>query len=209
MSCSGCAKTIENHLNSIGCIEVNVNNALGEATLILADKINPYEVAVQISNLGYPSKVRASMFPSKKERKFSILEIRFFISAIFTLPLLSHMLATESAIINHPIVQFCLCIPVIIIGFMHFGKSSWLSVKNKTTNMDVLIFIGSTSAFIYSLYGTLNYYGTHEVHNYMFYETCASIITLVLMGNLMEQRAVKKTTSAFMIYKNCRLLKQL
>lgn len=58
--------------------------------------------------------------------------------------------------------------------------------------MDVLIFIGSASAFIYSLVGTIQHLGEH----YLFYETCATIITLVLIGNVFEKRSVNQTTSA-------------
>ena len=56
--------------------------------------------------------------------------------------------------------------------------------------------MGSGAAFIYSLVGTYLYSGTHEVHNYIFYETTATIITLVLLGNVIEHRSVKQTTSA-------------
>jgi len=59
-------------------------------------------------------------------------------------------------------------------------------------NMDVLIFVGSSSAFIYSLIGTVQHLG----ENYLFYETCATIITLVLLGNVFEKRSVSQTTSA-------------
>jgi len=59
-------------------------------------------------------------------------------------------------------------------------------------NMDVLIFMGSTAAFIYSVIGTYSKLG----HDYQFYETCATIITLVFLGNVLEKRAVTKTTSA-------------
>ena len=58
--------------------------------------------------------------------------------------------------------------------------------------MDVLIFVGSSSAFIYSLIGTIQHLGD----NYLFYETCATIITLVLLGNVFEKRSVSQTTSA-------------
>jgi Cu+-exporting ATPase len=61
--------------------------------------------------------------------------------------------------------------------------------------MDVLIFIGSSSAFIYSISG-IYLYSNHEVNNYLFFETAATIITLVLLGNVLEQRSVKQTTSA-------------
>src|SRR6201999_2035540 len=66
------------------------------------------------------------------------------------------------------------------------------SVKNGVPNMDVLIFVGSTAAFIYSLIGTFEHLGD----KYLFYETCATIITLVLLGNVFEKRSVTQTTSA-------------
>ena len=62
--------------------------------------------------------------------------------------------------------------------------------------MDVLIFIGSSAAFFYSIYGWWYFYGTSDVHNYMFFETSATIITLVLLGNVLEHRSVKQTTTA-------------
>ena len=62
--------------------------------------------------------------------------------------------------------------------------------------MDVLIFIGSTAAFFYSLVGTLKHWGLAEVQGFMFFETAASIVTLVLLGNVLEHRSVKQTTTA-------------
>ncbi len=62
--------------------------------------------------------------------------------------------------------------------------------------MDVLIFIGAFSSLFYSLFGTLVFAGKPEVHTYLFYETGASIICFVLLGNLLEKRSIKKTTSA-------------
>jgi len=61
--------------------------------------------------------------------------------------------------------------------------------------MDVLIFVGSLSAFIYSIAGLVMYFGTHDIHKYLFFETGTTIITLVLLGNLMEKNAVKSTTN--------------
>jgi Cu+-exporting ATPase len=62
--------------------------------------------------------------------------------------------------------------------------------------MDVLIFIGSMSAFGYSLAGTLMNWGSVEASNYLFFETAATIVTLVLLGNVIEHRSVKQTTTA-------------
>ncbi len=98
--------------------------------------------------------------------------------------------------LHNPIVQFLLSLPVYALGLWFFGKSAYHSLKSGVPNMDVLIFIGSFSAFFYSIFGTVYFWGTHEVHNYLFFETGATIITLVLFGNIIEKRSVKKTTDS-------------
>jgi P-type Cu+ transporter len=88
-------------------------------------------------------------------------------------------------------VQFALALPVFIVGFLHFGKTSLGALRNRSTHMDILIFIGSTAAFVYSTIGLLK-----NDPNLYFFETSATIITLVLLGNWFEKRAVKQTTTA-------------
>ncbi|HQX72754.1 MAG TPA: cation-translocating P-type ATPase, partial [Chitinophagaceae bacterium] len=70
-----------------------------------------------------------------------------------------------------------------------FGKSAWKSIRNGMPNMNVLITIGSTAAFVYSLYGSL----TGQAAQYMFYETAATIITLVFLGNFLEDASIAST----------------
>ena len=62
--------------------------------------------------------------------------------------------------------------------------------------MDVLVTLGSLSAFVYSTIGMAMHWGTSAVHNFMFFETASTIITLILLGNVIEARSVRKTTSA-------------
>ena len=129
-------------------------------------------------------------------RDSSKVDILFLISLFFTIPLFSHMFLDHSNILHDPIIQLVLCLPVYFIGLIYFGKSAFNSLKTGVPNMDVLIFIGSSAAFFYSLYGWWLFYGTIEAHNYMFFETSATIITLVLLGNVLEHRSVKQTTTA-------------
>lgn len=98
--------------------------------------------------------------------------------------------------LHDPKVQFILCLPVMAIGIIHFGKSAYHSTRVGAPNMDVLIFIGSFSAFVYSVWGSVVFEGLPEQKNYLFFETAATIITLVLLGNLIEKRAVTRTTTA-------------
>lgn len=96
-----------------------------------------------------------------------------------------------------PWVQFAICLPVFLIGFFYFGKSSYNALLQRVFHMDLLIFIGSTSAFVYSLIGALT--GNPDM---LFFETSAMIITLVLLGNYIENRTVKRTQSAIEALKN-------
>ena len=119
------------------------------------------------------------------------VENKFIFCAILTAPLLLHMVLPWH-FLHEPIVQLLICLPVVVLGCLHFGKSAINSVRGGVPNMDVLIFVGSSAAFIYSLIGTIENLG----EQYQFYETCATIITLVLLGNVLEKRSVTQTTSA-------------
>ena len=92
----------------------------------------------------------------------------------------------------NPWVQLGLTIPVYIVGMSFFGRSAWKSLRNGLPNMNVLIAIGATAAFVYSLYGTL----TGQAADYMFYETTATIITLVFLGNYLEDASIHSTQRA-------------
>jgi len=192
MSCANCAAGIKKHLENKGLQDVNVNFSTGEASWENDKNQDKNDVAKTITSLGY--KIKSS---SKEEEKgLSKVEKYFYFTLIFTLPLFSHMFFPKGSIIQNPLLQFILCLPVYIIGVSYFGKSAWGSIKTGVPNMDVLIFTGSSAAFFYSIYGWLINYGTPAVHHYLFFETSATIITLVLLGNVLEHKSVKKTTTA-------------
>ncbi len=195
MDCSTCALGITKNLQKKGMENVYVDFATGEATFLLNDKSKLQSVIDSIHSLGY--KVVDSKYREEQEGKSSTVEKRFYFTLPFTLILfLGHMIMPHDFVLNQPFVQLILCLPVFVIGIMQFGKSAWGSIKSSVPNMDVLIFIGSASAFIYSVIGLMIYSNTHLVHNYLFFETTGSIISLVLLGNVLEHRSVKQTTSA-------------
>ena len=92
----------------------------------------------------------------------------------------------------NPWVQLALTIPVFIVGMDFFGRSAIKSIRNGMPNMNVLIAIGATSAFVYSLAGTLFNLGS----DFLFYETAAAIITLVFLGNYLEDETIVSTQRA-------------
>lgn len=194
MTCANCAMGVERQLLKLGADDVHVNFALGEASFKSHEGTDINEIVDEITKIGYPAKVRSSSESSKTG--MSSIEKKFWFTAIFTLPLLTHMFLPHDSFMQNPILQGALALPVFIVGLLYFGKSGWSSLKVGVPNMDVLIFIGSFSAFAYSTWGAIQFYGTPLAHNYLFFETSAAIVTLVLMGNVFEHRSVKKTTSA-------------
>ena len=192
MSCANCAAGIKKHLENIGLQDVNVNFSTGEASWENDKNQDKNNVAKTIISLGY--KIKSSS--KENEKGLSKVEKYFYFTLIFTLPLFSHMFFQKGSIIQNPLLQFILCLPVYIVGVSYFGRSAWGSIKTGVPNMDVLIFTGSSAAFFYSIYGWLINYGTPAVHHYLFFETSATIITLVLLGNVLEHKSVKKTTTA-------------
>jgi P-type Cu+ transporter len=194
MTCANCAIGVENQLKKLGAADIKVNFALGEASFIAPKSISADEIAKGITQIGYKSRIRE--YDKDEKSGMSSIEKKFWFSLIFTLPLITHMFLPHDSFMQNPILQVCLASPVFILGVFHFGKSGLSSLRTGAPNMDVLIFIGSASAFFYSSWGAYMFYGTPLTHDFLFFETSASIVSLVLLGNLLEHRSITKTTSA-------------
>ena len=192
MSCANCAAGIKKHLKTKGFENVNVNFSTGEVSCNIKNNHSKKEVANIIIELGYSIVTNSN----NKEDEFSKAEKYFYFTLFFTPPLFSHMFVGKENILHDPLMQFLLCLPVYLVGLLYFGKSAWSSLKTGVPNMDVLIFIGSSAAFIYSIFGWILFGSSAEMHNYLFFETTATIITLVLLGNVLEHKSVEKTTTA-------------
>jgi len=188
MHCNNCALSVHKLLEKKGLKNILVDFAGEEVKFSNSDPAELPAIIKDIEGLGYKvvddPALQVTPFYEKVENKF-------LFCAILTAPLLLHMLLPWH-FLHQPIVQLLLCLPVFAVGCLHFGKSAINSIKGGVPNMDVLIFVGSTAAFIYSLVGTVENLG----EKYQFYETCATIITLVLLGNVLEKRSVTQTTSA-------------
>ncbi|MBW4890755.1 cadmium-translocating P-type ATPase [Mucilaginibacter sp. HMF5004] len=188
MHCNNCAMSIHKLLEKRGLQNVFVDFASEEVKFSTPDEGTLPGVIKDIEGLGF--KV-VDDINTHTEHFYEKVESKFIFALVFTVPLLLHMVFPWH-LLHHPIVQLFLCLPVFLLGCWHFGKSAINSIKGGVPNMDVLIFVGSSSAFVYSLIGTLQHLGA----DYLFYETCATIITLVLLGNVFEKRSVSQTTSA-------------
>jgi len=193
MTCSSCAAGVNRALTKGGYSNVDVNFASGEVYLTDGKEIDLKRVEELVKKAGF------EYVGTKKEEKKGLasIEKKFLFTLPFTIPLLLHMVPFAPEFLSNPMVQLVLSLPVMLLGMWHFGKSALGSLRNGVPNMDVLIFIGSTSAFAYSLAGTLMNWGDPMAqHTYLFFETSATIVTLVLLGNVIEHRSVRQTTTA-------------
>lgn len=186
MTCTNCALGVRKFLEKEGMEEVYVDFSNGEVQFNMPEAGNISPLVKGIEKLGFEVSE-----DGLEEKGWSTVEQYFAISAIFTIPLILHMFISWHWLHN-PWVQLALTLPVFAIGVWHFGRSGWNSLKSGVPNMDVLIIIGATAAVGYSLFGAI----TNAGPDFLFFETGAAIITLVLLGNVMEHRAVKRTTSA-------------
>ncbi|MDB5122682.1 MAG: copA 1 [Mucilaginibacter sp.] len=188
MHCNNCALSIHKLLEKKGLHNILVDFAGEEVKFSNNNTADLPGIIKDIEGLGFKvvddQAAHVTPFYEKIENKF-------IFCAVLTVPLLLHMILPWH-FLHLPLVQLLLCLPVFLVGCVYFGKSAVNSIRGGVPNMDVLIFVGSSAAFVYSLIGTIQNLGEH----YQFYETCAAIITLVLLGNVLEKRSVTQTTSA-------------
>lgn len=190
MDCTNCALTIRRYLEKEGMRDVKVNFGTGDVSFDMNGNITTSQVAKGIESLGYKVANPQQATTSKKQSFLSTHLYRFWFCLPFTLVLMLNMIpGIHIHWLMIPWLQLALTIPVYVVGMSFFGKSAIKSLRNGMPNMNVLIALGATAAFFYSLYGTL----TGQAENYMFYETAATIITLVFLGNYLEDASIHST----------------
>lgn len=191
MSCVMCAKAIETALAEVpGVSSVNVNFASEKATVTCEESVEPKTLAKAVEQAGYHV-----VSGEKKDSDFKRLRTTFIISAILSAPLLAAMFFMwfpneHFHFLHNGFLQWILATPVeFIIGFRFF-KGAYHSIKSGRANMDVLVSLGTLAAYLFSVYNVLT--GNHE----LYFEASAIIITLVLLGKLLEARAKAQTSKA-------------
>lgn len=189
MDCTTCALNIQKYLDKKGLKNIKVNFATGAVSFDINDSLNEKEIVKGINGLGYEVAEHQSETVKRKPFLSTHLQ-RFLFCFPFTLILMLHMIPGVHIhwLMNHW-VQLAITIPVYIVGMSFFGRSAWKSIRNRMPNMNVLIAVGATAAFVYSLYGSL----TGQPEQFMFYETAATIITLVFLGNYLEDASIAST----------------
>jgi Cu+-exporting ATPase len=192
MTCANCALTVNKYLQQQGAKAVVVNPIDGDVSFELMENKPLQQIAKGVESLGY--RVEGNGFTPAKHKAFLFTNMhRFWFCLPFTILLMLHMIpGVHIHFLMNPWIQLALALPVFVVGMQFFGRSAIKSIRNGVPNMNVLIALGSAAAFIYSLSGTLFNLGPA----YLFFETTATIITLVFLGNYLEEVSIHSTQRA-------------
>ncbi|HLR81239.1 MAG TPA: heavy metal translocating P-type ATPase [Bacillota bacterium] len=205
MTCAACSTRIEKVLNKQQGIErASVNLANETATLEYnPGLIEADDIIDKIKALGYDAKQRvdAEGKETYKEKELKQMKTKVIISAFLSIPLLITMLdhlfgVRLPDIFMNPWFQFALATPVQFVIGWQFYVGAYNNLRTKSANMDVLVALGTSAAYFYSLYEAFRTIGNPGYEPHLYFETSAILITLILFGKYLEMNAKGKTTEA-------------
>ncbi|SHI07575.1 heavy metal translocating P-type ATPase [Clostridium intestinale] len=218
MTCAACAKNIEKVTKKLeGVIESNVNFATEKLNISYeASSVRISDIKKAIEKAGYKALEEESttidIDKERKEKEIKLLWKKFIVSAVFTIPLLiitmGHMFGEPLGfklpeIIdpmhnarNFGIVQLILVLPVMVAGYKFFTVG-YKSLFRRSPNMDSLIAIGTSAAFLYGIFAIVQIYRGNVDYAYdLYFEAAGVIITLILLGKYLEAVTKGKTSEA-------------
>lgn len=210
MTCAACATRIEKGLQKVpGVIQAHVNLALETGSVEYdASQASVADLIRQVEKLGYQAVRKDEQSEAETaDRRAQEIERqtgKFLFSLILSLPLLwamvSHFSFTSfiwlpDMLIN-PWVQLALATPVQFVVGKQFYVGAYKALRNKSANMDVLVALGTSAAYFYSLYMAIQSIGTGAHMIELYFETSAVLITLILLGKLFEAKAKGRSSEA-------------
>ncbi|MGG5252674.1 heavy metal translocating P-type ATPase [Neobacillus sp. SM06] len=208
MTCAACSARIEKGLNKLdGVVKATVNLALEKASVEFNTAIlSPSDIIKKVESLGYGAAIKedAQHTADHRQQEIEKQTSKFVFSAILSLPLVWAMVGHFSftsfiwvpKMFMNPWVQLALATPVQFFIGKQFYVGAYKSLKNGSANMDVLVALGTSAAYFYSLYLSLVSIGQNAHTVELYYETSALLITLIILGKLFEAKAKGRSSEA-------------
>ena len=183
MTCAACAARIEKNLNKLQGVEASVNLATEKASVRFDPASTSLDDILQrVRDTGYDAQPAREGQIRDHSAEFRLARNEFAFAALLTAPLLLHGLVA-------PWLQLALATPVQFWSGRRFYRGAWKALRGGTANMDVLVALGTTAAYAFSIYGL--FAGLH-----LYFEAAAVVITLVLLGKYLEARAKAKAAQS-------------
>ena len=213
MNCVNCAATIEKTLNEMrpSVVSATVNFATEKAKIAyIPGQVTPTDLIAAIKGAGYgvveadSDQQLADVEQAAREAEIHEQTRKFWIGVVFSLPLFLFSMARDFALLGTwsdtlwgNWLMFALATPVQFYVGWDYYTGSFKALRNGAANMDVLVAIGSSAAFFYSLPVTVALtLGSTALGSHVYFETSAVIITLIKLGKLLEVRAKDRTGAA-------------
>ncbi|MEQ7195764.1 heavy metal translocating P-type ATPase [Enterococcus avium] len=204
MTCANCSARVEKELKATeGVLEANVNLATEKATVQFDGNLTAENLIQRVESIGYGAilfdEAHKQKIQEEKAAYLRKMKRDLILSAVLTAPLMIAMIAMLLGshagwvhFLHLPLVQLILVTPVQFGVGQRFYRGAYHALKTKAPNMDVLVAMGTSAAFTLSVYN-----GFFNPHNSdLYFESSGMIITLILLGKYLEQKAKTKTSDA-------------
>ena len=204
MTCANCSARVEKELKATeGVLEANVNLATEKATVQFEDTLTAEKLIQRVEAIGYGAilfdEAHKQKIEEEKAAYLRKMKRDLILSAVLTAPLMIAMIAMLLGshagwvhFLHLPLVQLILVTPVQFGVGQRFYRGAYHALKTKAPNMDVLVAMGTSAAFALSVYN-----GFFNPNNSdLYFESSGMIITLILLGKYLEQKAKTKTSDA-------------
>jgi Cu+-exporting ATPase len=194
MTCAACARTIERTLQQVnGVADASVNFATARADVRFDPATTDVPRLIEaVRDVGYdvaPLERNDAEAKDAKQDESRILHRKLGVSIALFVPILIVSMAGIS-FRGAQFLQLLLAAPVVFFAGAEFYRRAWISLRHRNADMNTLIALGTGAAFVYSVYTTLTA-GAH-----VYFEVTTAIITLVLLGRVLEARARSRTSAA-------------
>lgn len=203
MHCAGCATNVEKTVKKLpGVVDASVNFATNTLSVSYeSDKLTPGEIRAAVLAAGYDLIVEEALKEERQEEaemsRYQRLKIKVIGSWVFAVPmLLLSMVFMHMPYSNE--IQLLLALPVMILFGNSFYINAWKQAKLGRSNMDTLVALSTSIAFLFSVFNTFfpQFWYSRGLEPHVYYEAAVVIIAFVLTGKLMEERAKGNTSSA-------------
>ncbi|OPX86291.1 MAG: Copper-exporting P-type ATPase A [Pelotomaculum sp. PtaB.Bin104] len=204
MTCAACSARIEKKLRSLPGVESAAVNLATEKAAVEYNpaEINPAALINAVVQIGYKARRASEAAPVGEHEQEIKRQVSLFIFAVvFSTPLMlgmlsmmlpfGHLLPME---LHSALAQFLFATPVQFIAGYQFYRDSYIALRNRGANMSVLVAMGTSAAYIYSVVAT--FWGSRLGLEHVYFESSAVLLTLILLGKMLEAKAKGKTSEA-------------
>lgn len=214
MTCASCVANVENAVNKLDGVDKAVVNLTTEKMSVdyAGDKVSPEAIENAVADAGYEAEVynpdTAKSQEEREEDKIHKVRERLIWSSVFTIPLfylamgpmvglpVPNFLSPHHAALTYALVLLVLTVPVMWLG-RSFYSNGFRTLAKGHPNMDALVALATSAAFLYSLYGTYHISLGHAHHAHqLYFESVAVILTLITLGKYFETLSKGRTSEA-------------